>query len=85
MPTTVGHRYDHIKVYRPNGMRFATGHGLTPEIAVSTAMILFQHEFGVLCQEQAVIEVVGVTGSWAATVYEIPDLHQEEKHGTSKT
>jgi len=66
-------RYDYIKIYRPRGSRFAHGgtHA-TPEIAVALAMVKFHTEFGERPRDdQTIIEVVGVTGGYAATVFEI--------------
>jgi len=68
-------RYDYSKVFRPNGSRYA--HGGTcfylPD-AVQKAVEAFEREFGPeapLVQESAVVEIIGVTAGWSATIFEI--------------
>lgn len=71
----LNHRYDHIKIYRPKGTLYAHGqtmHHLTP--AIISALESFQLEFGRPIEgARTTIEVIGVTGGWAATVLEIPE------------
>lgn len=68
-------RYEWTKVYRPNGTKYAGAKNARPDDAVRIALLNFISEFGrEVRQEQAVIEVVGVTGEWCATVWEIDDM-----------
>ena len=75
-------RAKHIKVYRPNGTRYANGatnHNLAA--AVASAMAAFYLEFGALPkQEETAVEIIGVTGGWGATVLEIQEP-KDEAHG----
>jgi hypothetical protein len=68
-------RYDHMKLYRPNGARYAHGRTLDlVEAAVQSAFDTFRAEFGGLPrQDETFIEILGVTGGWAATVLEIKE------------
>lgn len=66
-------RHDHIKVYRPNGTRYSEARSVaSANNAAALAIWVFREEFGYAPkQEETVIEVVGVTGQWIATVYEV--------------
>lgn len=65
-------RYDYQKIYRPNGMKYAEGRHERIEYAIIQAETAFLNEFGrEPHQSLAVVEVVGVTGAWLATVMEI--------------
>ena len=67
-------RYDRVKIYRPNGTRYANGQTLRdPSEAVASALYAFMNEFGRPATERSTIEVLGVTGGWVATVLEIPE------------
>lgn len=68
-------RYNHTKVYRPNGMRYTRGFTLyTTEAAVGSAFACFEEEFGRKpIMKQTVVEILGVTCGWAATVFEFED------------
>lgn len=68
-------RYEYFKVYRPRGARYANSSTqLTVELAVAEAMVNFEAEFGFLPRDRhTLIEVLGVTRGYAATVWEIKD------------
>ena len=68
-------RHQWKKMYRPTGTRYANSPThVTPELAVADAMVAFETEFGRKPrQEYTVIEILGVTGGWAATVLEIKE------------
>lgn len=68
-------RGQHLRVFRPNGTRYANGptHHLAAQ-AIASAMAAFYLEFGSLPkQDETTIEILGVTGGWAATVLEIKE------------
>lgn len=67
-------RNDYMKIYRPNGTRYAHGKTLpTAEEAVSSAIVAFNTEFGGHKTSESYIEIIGVTGGWAATMLEIKE------------
>lgn len=62
------------KVYRPHGSRYSDGRGATPFTAISMAWGNFFAEFGENPrQEETFIEVMGVTGDWVVTLFEIKE------------
>ena len=65
-------RSEHTKVYRPNGTPYAEGAHAVPSVAIQLAISRFRDEFRrIPRQDLAVIEVVGSSLGWSATVYEI--------------
>ena len=68
-------RHNFTKVYRPNGARYA--HGKTCDdatAAVISAMDAWEKEFGPIPRpNEMFIEVLGVTGGWAATIFELKE------------
>ncbi len=73
MPT-LGGRKQYSRVWRPSGTRFASAKTRTIPDAVLDAFVAFRAEFGPRpVQERTVIEIVGVTGAWDATVFELPE------------
>ena len=73
MPTIGKGQSDHAKVYRPTGTLYSVGHGTLHHEASADALTNFVDEFGHKPrQELTVIEVIGTTIGWRATVFEIP-------------
>lgn len=74
-------RYDWMKVYRPTGAAYADGQTLpTPELAVASAVVAFAAEFKREPRPaESIIEVLGVTGGWAATIFEFKDRDSSPK------
>jgi hypothetical protein len=67
-------RHDHMKVFRPNGTRYAEGRHADATDAVIAAFAAWEKEFGAMPrQEQTFIEVMGVTAQWVAVVMEIEE------------
>lgn len=68
-------RHNHVKVYRPQGARYANGQTQPSyQEAIFTAFVAWAEEFpDDLRIDQTVIEVVGVTGGYVATLWEIID------------
>jgi hypothetical protein len=65
-------RHDHVKVYRPNGARYANGESATWHDAVAKALSNYALEFGdVPAQHEMVIEVVGGHHRFLCTVWEL--------------
>lgn len=64
-------RYDYLKFYRPNGIRYGFGEGMTIFIAIEQAAKSFVDEFGCAPrQDETIIEVSGDTGGYTATFIE---------------
>lgn len=72
MPKRKG-RWDFVKLYRPVGARHA--HGRTEpsyQEAIFSAFVAWADEFTDNVRiEDTIIEVIGVTGGYAATIWEI--------------
>lgn len=67
-------RYNYRKVYRPNGARYADGKTCpTASMAAASAEVNFRKEFGNFQELNMVIEIIGVTRGWTATIIEIKD------------
>lgn len=82
-------KYQHIKVFRPDGTRYAEGTQEMPvwsaegqrhtfsivcEIAIENALYAFCKEFGQWPNlRRLVVELVEVNGNVKATVLEVPD------------
>lgn len=66
-------KHDHRKVGRPAGTKYATARGLVWSKAIDNALKAFTKEYGKFDQAQAVIEVVGDSFGWTATVMAVPD------------
>jgi hypothetical protein len=65
----------HVHVYRPDGTRYVNGATKNNVVAaVASAFEAWEREFGAMPKtEHSFIEVLGVTGGWAATLFEIKD------------
>lgn len=68
-------RHNHVKVFRPIGMRYANGKTCgTVLAAVIDAQRAFFQEFSSLPRDMhTIIEVVGVTGGYGASVLEVKE------------
>jgi hypothetical protein len=67
-------RSQHTKVYRPNGTLYAEGKHAVFAVAVHLAISRFADEFARYPrQDQAVLEIVGSSLGWSATVFEVRD------------
>jgi hypothetical protein len=70
----IKNRYDYIKVYRPNGLLFAEGKHKDLVDAIVLAEDNFHKEFGrYTTQTKTFMEILGVTGQWCVTIFEIED------------
>lgn len=66
-------RYDNVLMFRPNGTRYSEGKHDDMDVALGAAWDKFVAEFGeVPVQERTIIEVLGVTGAWDVTLFELP-------------
>lgn len=76
-------RYSHVKIWRPNGTKYANHTVTTANVrdtaaaaAIGVAICLekFQEEFGYKPREdETVVEVVGVTGAVSVSLSEIKE------------
>lgn len=65
-------RSDHVKVFRPNGTRYAAASHENREAATRQAMGAFILEFGAAPrQDRIVYEIVGAIGMWHVTLFEV--------------
>lgn len=65
-------RNQHIKVYRPNGTRYAQGRSMNMQEALQQAQQQFLQEFGYAPrQDETVIEIIGVTADWIVDLFEV--------------
>jgi hypothetical protein len=65
-------KHKHIKIYRPGGSRYAHGDGVSYASAITDALSSYANEFSAIPKrDETVIECVGVTGGWSATVVEV--------------
>lgn len=69
-------RSSYVKLYRPNGARYANGQTMKElSRALASAAAEFFYEFGEIPkQEETSFEVIGVTGGWAATILETKEF-----------
>jgi len=72
-------RSQHVKVFRPGGLRYAEGRAITVNYAIASALANFYMEFGeVPKQSYTVFEVIGTTGQWIAQVFEVKEDPSKE-------
>ena len=68
-------RHDYVKLYRPNGAKYAEARNMNLNGALDLAMAAFFVEFGRRpVQEKTYVEIMGVTADWVVTVFEIEDV-----------
>lgn len=67
-------RSGYIKVYRPNGSRYAEGRDPVVATAIMKATLAFVDEFKQFPrQDETLVEILGVTGDWVATIFELKE------------
>lgn len=67
-------RYDHTKVYRPDGMLYSSAKAVDLQEAILEAERAFREEHGRDPEQGAtVIEAVGVTAGWGVFLFEIQE------------
>lgn len=70
----ISRRYDHVKVYRPNGTRYGQARDIDLRMAMMAAKKSFMDEFGYEPEQEHIVwEIVGVTAQWCVDFFEVID------------